>query len=86
MPYDLYILSSQSADKYYIGSSKDPIRRLHYHNTIEKGFTSRYRPWRIVFVLKFPSKEAAQAAERKVKSWKSREMIDRLIRGEIKLI
>jgi putative endonuclease len=86
MPFYLYILFSLSVDKYYVGSSKNPIRRLHFYNTIEKGFTSRYRPWRIVFVLEFPSKEVAQVAERKVKSWKSREMIDRLIRGEIKLI
>ena len=86
MPFYLYILSSLSVDKDYVGSSKNPIRRLHFHNTIEKGFTSRYRPWKLIFVLEFPSKKTAQAAERKVKSWKSHEMIDRLIRGEIKLI
>ena len=85
MPYSLYILQSQVNQKFYAGSSEDPRRRLGYHNTIEKGFTARYRPWKLVFVKEFPSKSLAQEAERKVKSWKSRLMIERLIKGEFTL-
>ncbi|MCH7517073.1 MAG: GIY-YIG nuclease family protein, partial [Bacteroidetes bacterium] len=47
MEYNLYILRSIKVYKYYVGISKNPRRRLEYHNTIEKGFTSRYRPWKI---------------------------------------
>jgi putative endonuclease len=83
MPYYLYILQSQINQKFYAGSSEDPKRRLLYHNSIEKGFTARYRPWRLVFSKEFPSKALAQKAERKVKSWKSRTMIERLVKGEI---
>ena len=83
MEYSLYILFSDSGNRYYIGSSSNPDQRLVYHNTIEKGFTSRYRPWRIVFTKKYPNKISAQAAERKIKSWKNRQMIEKLIRGEI---
>ena len=83
--YSMYILKSISSDKYYIGSSSNPQRRLEYHNTIEKGFTSRYRPWEIVFAEEFPSKSIALQAEKKVKSWKSRKMIERLISGEIEI-
>ena len=36
MPFYLYILFSLSVDKYYNGSSKTLIRRLHFYNTIEK--------------------------------------------------
>ena len=82
MSYYVYILKSQSANKYYIGSSENPERRLIYHNTIEKGFTSRYRPWKIVYQKEYETKEQAQIAERKIKSWKSRKMIERLISGE----
>ncbi len=85
MGYFLYILKSLKIEKFYIGISQNPQRRLEYHNTIEKGFTSRYRPWKIVFSQEFSSKKKAAAAERKVKSWKSREMIQKVIRGEIKL-
>jgi putative endonuclease len=81
-PYYLYILKSGTADRYYVGISSNPHRRLEYHNSFEKGFTSRYRPWTIVFTQEFPSKAEAHAAEMKVKSWKSRKMIERLIAGE----
>ncbi|NOX67374.1 MAG: GIY-YIG nuclease family protein [Chlorobi bacterium] len=80
----LYILKSKSVDKFYVGISQNPERRLGYHNSFEKGFTSRYRPWEIIFTQKFISKEEALAAERKVKSWKSKKMINKLIDGEIK--
>ena len=86
MGYSLYILRSLSSDKFYIGSSDDPVRRLGFHNTLEKGFTSRYRPWEIAFTQEFSTKEEATRAERKAKSWKSRKMISRLIAGEIQVI
>ncbi|MCH7723113.1 MAG: GIY-YIG nuclease family protein [Bacteroidetes bacterium] len=83
MEYNLYILRSIKDYKYYVGISKNPRRRLEYHNTIEKGFTSRYRPWKIVFTKKFKTKAEAMTAEKKVKGWKSKKMIEKLINGEI---
>ena len=85
MPYYLYILKSKSIDKFYTGISLNPERRLLYHNSFEKGFTSRYRPWGIVFTHKFNSKEEALVAEKRIKSWKSKRMIVRIINGEISL-
>ncbi len=83
MEYNLYILKSIEVYKYYVGVSKNPQRRLEYHNTIEKGFTSRYRPWEIVFTRGFKTKVETMAAEKKVKGWKSRIMIEKLNNGEI---
>ncbi|RPI70816.1 MAG: GIY-YIG nuclease family protein [Ignavibacteriales bacterium] len=85
MGYYLYILKSDSAGKYYMGSSENPERRLSFHNSLEKGFTSRYRPWRIVFVQEFESKTLALAVERKIKRWKSKKMIEKVINSEVKL-
>ncbi len=85
MEYYLYILKSTIVDKYYTGISKNPQKRLKYHNTIEKGFTSRYRPWEIVFTKKFKTKAEAISAEKKVKGWKSKIMIEKLISGEIEI-
>ncbi|MFH1525990.1 MAG: GIY-YIG nuclease family protein [Bacteroidota bacterium] len=59
--------------------------RLEYHNTIEKGFTSRYRPWEIVYRKEYSTKHEALLAERKIKKWKSRIMIEKLIAGEIEI-
>ncbi len=85
MKYYLYILKSLLSNKYYIGTSDNAEKRLGYHNTIERGFTSRYRPWEIVFKQEFESKQLAQAAERRIKKWKSKRMIEKIIKGEIKL-
>ena len=85
MSYFLYILKSLSADKFYVGISANPELRLSYHNSFEKGFTSRYRPWKIVFTKMFPSKKEALAAEKKIKSWKSSKMIFKVISGELTL-
>ena len=85
MSHFVYILKSKSADKYYIGSSLDPEIRLKYHNTIEKGFTSRYRPWEIFYTKEYSSKSEALAAERRIKSWKSKKKVIKLINGEIEL-
>lgn len=65
--------------------SENPVRRLEYHNTIEKGFTSRYRPWEIVFTKEYSDKISAMAAESKIKKWKSKKMITLLIEGKISL-
>ncbi len=85
MIYFLYILKSEKFSKYYTGISNNPHRRLEYHNSIEKGFTSRYRPWKIVYIKECNSKQIAMNLERKVKSWKSKKMIESLINGEINI-
>lgn len=85
MSFFLYILKSQFADKYYTGISEFPLRRLDYHNSIEKGFTSRYRPWKIIFTKEFPDKISALNAEMKIKKWKSKKMIELHIDGKISL-
>ena len=85
MKYYLYILKSQIADKYYTGISQNPQKRLEYHNTLEKGFTSRYRPWKIVFVKAYTSKEKAMLIEKKIKAWKSKKMIEKILSVDIEL-
>jgi len=82
MSYSVYILKSLSSNKYYIGSSDNPQRRLLYHNSFEKGFASRFRPWIIVYQKQYETKEQALIVERKIKSWKSRKMIEKLITGD----
>jgi putative endonuclease len=84
--YYLYILKSIASQTYYTGSSDDPLRRLEYHNHHSKGYTKRYRPWELKFTHLFDSKELAQKAERIIKAWKSKKMIELLINGKISII
>ncbi|HEX6981957.1 MAG TPA: GIY-YIG nuclease family protein [Balneolaceae bacterium] len=85
MVYFLYILKSEVKETYYMGSSDDPSRRTYFHNNDSKGYTLRYRPWKLVFTKGFPNKDEALAAEKKVKSWKSKKMIRLLIEEKIDL-
>jgi putative endonuclease len=75
MKHFLYILKSKSVNKFYVGISQNPQLRLEYHNSFEKGFTARYRPWEIVYAQEFNSKKEATQIEKKIKSWKSSKMI-----------
>jgi len=81
----LYILESEVNGRYYVGTSSDPDRRLRHHNTTTRGFTARYRPWRLVFRQPFPSCADAEAADQQVKAWKSRKMTRYVIDGTIDL-
>ena len=85
MIHSVYILFSPSSGRYYVGMSAHPERRHEFHNSKERGFTARYRPWKLVFIQWFAAKELARAAERRIKSWKSRTMIERLVAGKITL-
>lgn len=76
----IYILFSQEYDKYYVGYSSDPWRRLVEHNTKPfNTYTSKYRPWiiRAVFICGNQENEAIRL-ERIIKMQKSRKLIEQL--------
>jgi predicted GIY-YIG superfamily endonuclease len=79
MNWFLYILKSELNEKFYVGISQNPDRRLEYHNSIEKGFTSRYRPWKLIFKKEYNSRIEAQNIEKKLKLGKSRKVIEEFI-------
>ncbi|MFI5251844.1 MAG: GIY-YIG nuclease family protein [Bacteroidota bacterium] len=85
MGYSVYILYSPTSDKYYVGQSSNPERRLDFHNTIEKGFTARYRPRKLVFKKEFSSKTKTSIVEKRIKGWKSKNKNKKLINGEIQI-
>jgi len=80
----IYILHSQKADKFYVGHTDDPMRRLSEHNTKPfNTFTSRYRPW--TMAAYFPAGEIRGEAirmERYIKKLKSKKLILELIQEQ----
>ncbi|MFN0255764.1 GIY-YIG nuclease family protein [Pedobacter ureilyticus] len=74
-----YILYSSSRDRYYVGSTSDIEKRLAKHNTNHKGFTGKIGDWKLVYIEQFETREFALTREKKIKSWKSRLMIEKLI-------
>jgi putative endonuclease len=77
----IYIIYSESADKYYTGHTDDPERRLFEHNNIDKvTYTSKYRPWEIVFIYSISeSRSEAIIIERYLKNRKSKIVLKKLI-------
>ena len=79
MLYYTYILYSKTLDKYYVGYTKDIATRLEKHLWNHGGFTSRAKDWELCYFEGFTKKSEAYARERKIKSWKSRQAIEKLI-------
>ena len=78
----VYILYSQSADKFYVGQTSDVNKRLWEHNNpVEYSkFTAKYIPCEIM--LNFPvspSRSEAMKIESFIKSQKSKKFIHKLI-------
>ena len=77
-----YILYSRQLDKYYIGHTEtSPEARLVKHLTDHDGFTARVKDWEIVWTTFFATKSEAYALERRIKGWKSKQAIVKLITG-----
>ncbi|WP_397445403.1 GIY-YIG nuclease family protein [Polaribacter sp. R77954] len=79
MPYFLYILYSKNLDKYYVGVSANIEEPLQRHLSNHKGFTSRAKDWQIVYFEKYENRLLALKREKRIKNWKSRTMIEKLI-------
>jgi len=78
--YFVYVLYSKAFDKIYIGSSSNVNARLESHNDYRnKGYTSRYRPWIVIYQEKCESKHDALIRERQLKTAKGREFIKTII-------
>ena len=75
----VYILHSKLLDRYDIGSTQDITKRLEKHLSNHKGYTSRAKDWLVVYSESYLTKSEALLRERKIKSWKSKKMIEKLI-------
>jgi len=75
----LYILKSLTNGKYYIGSTANLSVRLVQHNSRRSLSTKSGVPWELVYREEHPTRSAAMAREREIKSWRSRVKIDSLV-------
>ncbi|MDN3491982.1 GIY-YIG nuclease family protein [Winogradskyella bathintestinalis] len=79
--HSLYILYSESIDKYYVGESKnaDIRRNLHNNHHFKKGFTTAASDWVIVLNFECTSKVDALYLENFIKRMKSTKFIKKII-------
>ena len=83
--YYIYILYSQSANKFYVGQTSDVQRRLEEHNNpiVKSKFTAKFIPWEItVFFPVSDSRADAMKIEKFIKSQKSKKFILKLIENK----
>jgi putative endonuclease len=79
--YTLYILYSESFDRYYVGYTHNLHRRIAEHNRKKGKFTDAGIPWELVHREEYPSKKTAMDREKYIKSKKSKQFIIDLVAG-----
>jgi len=78
----LYILISLKNGTYYIGSSKDVDKRIGQHNSGNVKATRYKRPFGLVFKQEHENMIQAHRAELKIKSWKRKDFIDKIVKDK----
>ncbi|WP_167606240.1 GIY-YIG nuclease family protein [Maribellus sediminis] len=79
MKYFVYILQSEKDSSFYIGYTSDLDQRLQKHNSGSTRYSSRKRPWKLVYVEDFLDKSEAIRRERFLKKQRNRSFYQRLI-------
>jgi putative endonuclease len=75
----VYILQSESTQKFYVGCAQDPASRLAEHQRGQTISTRGRGPWVLVCQERFAALAEARRRERQLKSWKSHRAIQALI-------
>ena len=72
----VYVLHSVEHNKIYIGYTGDLEARLKSHNELgAKGWTIKYRPWKLIYKEGYCSKAEAMKREKELKSSRGRNFI-----------
>ena len=71
----VYILYSPSNNRLYIGYTTDLINRFLSHQYLGKEYTSKFRPWVVVHLEYFQSKNEAMRREKNLKGGQGRQWI-----------
>ena len=79
--YFTYIIYSATINRYYVGFTNNLSERLKRHNAKHKGFSNQASDWMVIYYESFNSKAMAMAREKQIKSWKSRQKIEELVKN-----
>jgi putative endonuclease len=79
----LYILQSETTQRFYIGSTDDLARRFSEHGRGQTLSTRGRGPWKLVYQEEHGSLLQAHRRELEIKRWKSSKMIHALIKESV---
>jgi len=74
-----YVLRCKKDYSYYIGSTKNIVIRLRTHQRGKVKYTKSRLPIELIFLKEFPNYAEALKFEKRVKSWKKRKSIEKML-------
>jgi len=78
--FTVYVLFSPKFDKIYVGYTSDLKQRVLSHNDLaNKGWTIKYRPWKLIYHEEYLTKTKAMFREKELKSHKGRDFIRSIV-------
>ncbi len=78
----VYVLFSKKFNKNYTGYTSNLIERFKSHNLLgTKGYTIKFRPWKVIYVEFFISKSETMKREKYLKTGIGREFIIKIIQN-----
>ena len=78
MVYYVYAISSLSVNYIYIGISNNVERRLEEHNKGYNRTTKPYRPFKLIYIEKFETREEARVKEKYLKGGSGKKFLKSL--------
>jgi len=75
----VYILQSRANGRFYVGSTTDLNRRIEQHARGQTSTTRRMGEFDLVFSQEFATLELARKAELKLKSWKRKDYLEKIV-------
>lgn len=79
----VYIIQSADSGRYYTGSTIDVEKRFKQHQLGKHHSSKRFPNPQLVFKQKFDNIETARKVERRLKSFKRRDFIEKIIRDGV---
>ena len=79
MEHVVYILYSKKSNRNYTGYTNSLIQRFYSHNVFGKDSTRLYRPWTVIHVEFYATKEEALKREKYFKSGRGSVLKNKLI-------
>ena len=69
-----YVIENKQG-KLYVGQTRDLKKRILEHNESGNGYTSKFCPWKIIYLEKFDSRKEAMSKEKYLKTGVGRDWI-----------
>jgi putative endonuclease len=79
----VYIIKSEKNGRYYTGSTTNIERRFRQHQQGKHHSSKRFQNPQLVFKQKFNDITTARKVERKIKSFKRRDFLEKIIRDGV---